>query len=694
MAVARPERPAGIPEGGLWNPEAGSWEVSQRTAQGAREGECLFFRRDGSLQSRFQFVGGVQEGPFAMFHPDGRLAREGKFVAGRIEGIVSAYVGAGAGAEPLRACCVPDAAVRLDQRFEAGAMVQEIFYDSGGQPILSDGRPCPPRPAGVPEDADYDENGPRWSRWRPDSQRFWSSTGALQSESEFDGARRLTRTFDLDGRLAESCEVSQDGRRHGAFLRRFAADAPSPYADPDIREERGAFDRGQAVGTWTLAAGDGTARRIVERGVAFTVGSERTSPVFAAAPDKSAEDWRALGDVLRREGRVREGLCATARAAARDGDRAALERTLAAAIAALTPPLALERGEALVKSVEVDVAAILDGLVCGADPAWALRALAGVLPGAHPAAADFVAASLLLAPERRLTYLTRALVRFQHGDEAGARADIEIVAAEAPEAAASLAAYMNLGLRGYTFWPAGEPLAPDPLLADVGAGLVRDLAEVRSTIAVYATRLERLRAAVQALVGPDAAPAWLPPDLSALLPDGPVDLRHLRLAVEAAADEGGADEEGADEADPDEDGAGEAPGEVEIDEGIGTAGLGVPALLGEAQADWGALSWLCWSVGLDRVALPEALAEPPLFAVAMKTIVTRCWRAQDQMSTGGLLARSNGVPGFAWQGLDIDALPPQLAQAAAEEYIRARSAFLWLASPDVASPFQLDLRAS
>jgi hypothetical protein len=64
------------------------------------------------------------------------------------------------------------------------------------------------------------------------------------------------------------------------------------------------------------------------------------------------------------------------------------------------------------------------------------------------------------------------------------------------------------------------------------------------------------------------------------------------------------------------------------------------------------------------------------------------------VTTGGLLARSHHVPGFAWQGIDIDALPPQLAQTAAEDYIRARSAFLWLASPDVLSPFQVDLRDS
>ncbi|HEY4395589.1 MAG TPA: hypothetical protein VGP64_16075 [Polyangia bacterium] len=675
MAVAAPERPAGVPERGVWNPEAGTWEVSQRTAQGAREGECLLYRRDGSLLSRFRFAAGVQEGPFTIFHPDGKVAREGTFVAGRVEGMVSAYVGTGAGAEPLRACCVPDAALRLDLRYEGGAMVQEIFYDAVGQPILSDGRPCPPRPPGVPDDADYDEAGARWKRWRPESERWWSAAGVLEKESELDGSRRVTRTFDAGGQLVESSAVSLDGKRQGALLRRFAADAPSPYADGDIREERGAFDRGQVVGTWTFAGADGEERRTVARGVAFEAGGEQTSPVFASGAGTTAGGWRALAAGLRAEGRVREALCAAARAAVQDGDRGALARTLAAEVVALAPALALERGEALVQSVEADVSTVLDALVTGADPAWAFRALAVVLPGAHPAAPDFVAASLLLAPERRLTYLTRALIRFQHGDEAGARADVEVVAVEAPEAAASLTGHIDLGLRPFTFWPARERLAPDPELADVGAGLVRELSEVRAALAVYATRLGRLRAAVLALVGADAAPAWLPPDLSALLLDGPVELRQARVAVEA----GGPDE---------------GPSEVEIDERLESAGLGAPALLAEAQADWGALSWICWSVGLDRVALPESIAEPALFAVAMKTIVTRCWRAQDKVTTGGLLARSHRVPGFGWQGVDIDALPPQLAQSVAEEYIRVRSAFLWLASPDVVSPFQVDLRDS
>jgi len=207
--------------------------------------------------------------------------------------------------------------------------------------------------------------------------------------------------------------------------------------------------------------------------------------------------------------------------------------------------------------------------------------------------------------------------------------------------------------------------------------LARDLAEVHQVIAVLATRLSRVRAAVRAMIGAKAAPTWLPPDVSALLPTGPVPLRHARVAV--ADGEGQGDDAG-------------GPDTVEIDEEIQTTGLGVPALLGAAQIDWGALSWLCWSVGLDRVALPVDLAEPPLFAVAMKLIVTRAWRAQDRLATGSLLARANGVPGFDWQGVDIDLLPQHLARVAAEEYTAVRSLFLWLASPEVVSPFQCDLR--
>ncbi len=682
MAATAPERPAGVPEGGFWNPELGSWEVSRLSAQGVREGECLFYRRDGSLQSRCGFVAGLREGPFAMFHPDGTVSRQGTFIAGRAEGIVQAYPGVGAGAEPLRSCCVPPGAARLDLLYEKGDIVQEIFYDADARPILADGRPWPPRPPGVPDDAEYDEGGAQWARRRTELHRFWTDAGVLTSEIVFaQGVRRAVRTFDAAGRLEEACELSPEGARHGAFVRCFRAGQigmEGPYADPRIREERGTFERGQVVGPWSFLDAAGVELRTVDRGVPLAEGGEAASPAFAPSAGRTgqgtAEDWWALFRALRAEGRVREALCAAARAAAREGDRAALERALTADVVPLAPALAAQRGEALEHSVGVKVWSILDALVCGADAASAFRALAAVLPGVSAAAADFVEVSLLLAPERKTIHLTRALIRLQRGDEAGARADLVIVAAESPDAATLLIGQMQTVLRPFDDWPAREQLLPDPLLADLGAGIVRERDEVRAAVGVYATRIGRTRAAVQALIGTGATPVWLPPDLSALLPRGPVALRREKVSIELG------------------DGETAEMAEAEIIEEIATDGLGVPALLAEAQADWGALSWLCWSVGLDRVALPEALAEAPLFAVAMKTIVTRCWRAQDRLKTGGLLARANGVPGFAWQGIDIDALPQHLAQAAAEEYLRARSVFLWLADPEAVSPFQVDLR--
>ena len=313
-----------------------------------------------------------------------------------------------------------------------------------------------------------------------------------------------------------------------------------PYADPRIREERGTFERGQVVGPWSFLDAAGVELRTADRGVPFAEGGEAASPAFApsagrtapATAEETAEDWWALSRALRAEGRVREALCAAARAAARDGDRAALERALAADVVPLAPALAAQRGEALEHSVEVKVWSILDALVCGADAASAFRALAAVLPGVSAAAADFVEASLLLAPERKTIHLTRALVRLQRGDEAGARADLVIVAAESPDAATLLIGQMQTVLRPFDDWPAREQLLPDPLLADLGAGIVRELDEVRAAVGVYATRIGRVRAAVQALIGTGATPVWLPPDLSALLPGGPVALRREKVSID------------------------------------------------------------------------------------------------------------------------------------------------------------------
>jgi hypothetical protein len=673
MAVEAPERPPVIPSEAVWNAEVGEWEVCARGPEGDRDGECLMFRADGSLHTRLRFASGKREGAFIVYNPDGSIARRGECVAGKIDGLVSAFAG-GAGSEPMRACCVPAAAVRLDSRYEAGQLLQEVFFDAQGQPICSDGQPWPPRPTGVPDDAEYDEGTSGWLRWRPSERRFWTGTGVLARELEFDGCRRTAeRTYDGSGDVLESASFASDGRRQGNYRRRFTA-TTSPYADPRIREEVGSFSAGQPVGVWTFLDESGAPVHRVERGIACEIAAG--AAVLADEPGATADDWRARAQRWREEGRVAAALCAAARAAARAGDPGVLRAALEEAVVPLSAAVALERGDLLARTADVTVAQIADGLVCGADPASAFRALAGVLPGASDAALDFVAAALLLAPGSAPVHLTRALVRFQHGDDTGTHEDLVIVDREAPDAAAALRAAMDAAFRPFEFWPAHETLEPDPSLDEVGAGVTRDLDEIRQAIAVYATRVQAIRSAILAKRGGAVAPSWMPPDTSALLPAGAVPLRREMLP--APVEEG---------AEPDTEHL------VEVDETIDTASQTVPALLAEAQADWGALSWLCWSVGLDQVALPASIRERPLVAVAMKTIVTRSWRARDRLLSGGLLARANGVPGFSWHGLDIDTVPQHVAKQIADEYLRVRSMFIWLASFDVVSPFQTDLQA-
>ena len=199
---------------------------------------------------------------------------------------------------------------------------------------------------------------------------------------------------------------------------------------------------------------------------------------------------------------------------------------------------------------------------------------------------------------------------------------------------------------------------------------------VRHQVQVYATRQMLFRAALARLQGSRQASTWLPPDCSALLPDGPVALRHDTVSI----------------ADENEDGVEEMT-EVAFDERIDSvrANTATP-LLSAARANWAALAWLCWAAGLDEVALPERLEPRPEFAVAVATSVQRRFRARDMVTTGGLMAHARGVPGFIWEGFDIDTLDGRLAAVLADECQEIRAVLLWLMWEQNVSPFQNDLR--
>ena len=102
-----PNRPATVPETGVWDAELGKWEVARKDEHGARDGERLLYRDDGTLFARARFVAGVQDGPFVVYHRDGKVAREGNYVSGKLDGTVTAYASESPDGERIRACCVP-----------------------------------------------------------------------------------------------------------------------------------------------------------------------------------------------------------------------------------------------------------------------------------------------------------------------------------------------------------------------------------------------------------------------------------------------------------------------------------------------------------------------------------------------------------------------------------------------------------
>ncbi len=111
-----------------------------------------------------------------------------------------------------------------------------------------------------------------------------------------------------------------------------------------------------------------------------------------------------------------------------------------------------------------------------------------------------------------------------------------------------------------------------------------------------------------------------------------------------------------------------------------------------ARSTWNVLTWLCWSAGLDHVALPERLAPPSNFSHAVGMAIERQWRAWDKFTTGGVVALTKGVRSFEWEGLDIDFVPPVIAEIVACEYMDLRAAFFFLCDDRQQSPWQDNLR--
>jgi hypothetical protein len=696
MTQAAPERHPDIPAGATWLPDQEKWEA--RSAAGAPRSpadgdltEVRLYRTDGTLYMLCHQRGGVLEGEFQILHPDGRVARRGRYVAGNLEGDLVAFAPAGESGEPLRNCCVPDGARELRARYEKGELQYERFLDAQGRALLSDGSLCPERPAAVPDGAQFDEGDRRWVAGPGDLHahelagngpgaagleterpwRMYDESGVLVEEARFDnGFKVYSRTVAPDGTTREEMHLSKQGRRHGPYRRRFAPEESRPYLDGRVLEVRGELADDLPVGRWTFHDRAGEVVRTVDHGRPLPADA-LAHPVFVNEL-RAPEGWSDLAESLLAEGRPAEALCAAARAAGRKGEVDDLIAMLARHTVPLIPAEAAALAERAI-AVEVEpVPALLSALIAGGEPAALLRALAMAQRESPFAGRDFADAAILLAPEQPMTYLTRALLRLELGDDRGALADADRLEKASPESRRFVREYAKLLLPEWGFWPARE--RHEGQVEGIPDGPTQPLEAIRRTIQVYATRLRLLREAVLARVPRRKTAAWIPPALEALLPDGPVELRRYDGSITDETEEG------------------TETVSVEVDETVDPGAAGLPALMRVARSQWAALTALCWACGLDRVALPDVIQPPEGFAAAAGAAITRFFRAQDTLVTGGLRSQTAGVPGFIWEGMEIDEMPRPFVQLAVDEYFELRALYLWLLSPENLSPFQNDLR--
>jgi antitoxin component YwqK of YwqJK toxin-antitoxin module len=714
-----PQRPAVVPAGAVWVAGAGEWREGAVDGAGAKQGLHRSWRADGSLRDEVTFVDDKAEGRYRRLHPNGDLASAGEFQQGEMQGTLVAYASDAPTPELLQSCCVPPNAWQLQTDFDGGQVMGRRWYNRAGVQILENGEPRPPRPAAVPEAARYDESAGRWVVGAYDAQGTrsgrwarWSKGGLLVEEEELEAGVRhgVWRTFSAESGALEVERRYQRGLRDGPCRdRRLVADG---YLDPRAASEEGAFERDQAVGPWILrdAAGAIIARR--DLGVAVDeetlAGSRALAAGAGTAGEEAAPALAELARALLAERRVGESIIAMARSAARSGTDGALRAFLAAAAWPRSPAAGHEIATAAIKTAGESLAPLVDALVRGGDAVALLRAIASSAKGAFYAAHDIVDAALLLAQSETgdvtgamaACHVTRALVNLHLGDLESARADIGRLPAEREEQRLLMLDYIRVLSPRFEFWPARTAI--ETLFQEFPAAPAQPLQAVRATIQKYATRLGLIRAALIGQLGDRTSSVdrlWLPPELPELLPDGPVALGawHFQQSLEGAIP-AGENLEGASPAGENlEGGAPEALGESEeiaVDERLALESQTIPTLLRLARREWAALCWLCWSSGLDHVALPAAATPPASFGQAAGMAVERTWRCRDKLTSGGLVAMTKGVPGFEWEGIHIDLMPRILVEIMTEEQIETRALFCWLCDPAAQSPWQSDLRDS
>ena len=641
--------PPGVPPEAGWDEDDQEWGHGGRDEAGEKHGPWKYWRADGTLCNECIMEHGQPQGPFKRFHESGGVSQDGQFVKGALHGPRTWYATDGFTTERMHENGISEQVRKTVMVYDHGRVVGIQHFDGEGRRVVpTTGEPYPERPKGVPLEAEFRESEGQWAHVHVDEAgerhglcRFWTADGELVWEAEF---------------------------VHGSRSGRYHSRAEGEYQDPRVMFDQGECKDDLACGVWSLLAADGAVVTTRDLGVAQGEEELRDSPVFSNVP-RTAREWRDFAATRFAAKRYREAALALARAVGCDQRVEALSELLAQVALPRNPENARDVAAQTLENAGDRWAPMADALLRGGDAGLLLRGYAVLLDQADRprAALDFINAALLLNPERTPYLFTRGLILLNLGMDQHARLDAEGLAAVEPQTAQFLATYARCLFPRFDFWPAEEK--PHSTYDGLPEAPGQELTAIHRVVQKYATRLQLVRAALLKRFRPGASVPWMPPDLSALLPGGPMEL------VEEEFD--------------DEDGE-----TVCVDETLSISEMGLPDLVRAARADWNALTWLLWACGERGVAMPRAVAPPKEFGHAAGMASQRLWRSRDRRVTGGRGAKMSNSPGFLFEGVDIDELHPNLVGIAEQQYADMQAMFLWLINPSNVSPWQDNLRGS
>ncbi len=250
------QRPSGVPEGAVWNASDERWVVGDPKGSGTVE----TYRGDGRIAARWHCIDGVMHGEYVRFHDDGSVSQRGQLERGRMVGVASAFRARDASSEPFPD--VPEAVVRIDTTYDDGEAVGMAMFDADGTELAPEAvaflermdelreaheaepsepwtptLATPPRPDGVPSDAEFAHADSYHARWehgdRIDGEkhgvwRYWAVNGALVMETALERGRvSWSKTYRAGGRIATHLRAVDGG---ASLYEAFAPDGTLAYA--------------------------------------------------------------------------------------------------------------------------------------------------------------------------------------------------------------------------------------------------------------------------------------------------------------------------------------------------------------------------------------------------------------------------------------------------------------------------------